>query len=61
MGSRFLVPLELCEVVPGQFLNQQVPQANIREVLDFATKKPEQRLQSIREALTVRLILIQQL
>ncbi|KAF8992551.1 argonaute-like protein [Cyathus striatus] len=53
VGSGALIPLELCEVPPGQFMRRQVPSDKIRDVLEFATKKPHDRLQSIENGLNV--------
>ncbi|KAF5344152.1 hypothetical protein D9758_008884 [Tetrapyrgos nigripes] len=43
-----LIPLEFCNVIPGQIMRKQVPADKTKEVLDFATKKPVDRLASIR-------------
>ncbi|EPQ59451.1 argonaute-like protein [Gloeophyllum trabeum ATCC 11539] len=53
VGSGALIPLELCVVPPGQIMRKQVPPEKTKDVLDFATKRPEDRLQSIRNGLSV--------
>lgn len=53
VGSGALLPLELCVVPPGQIMRKQVPPEKTKDVLEFATKKPEDRLNSIRRGLTV--------
>jgi eukaryotic translation initiation factor 2C len=45
--------MELCTVPPGQIMRKQVPPEKTKDVLDFATKKPEERLSSIRNGLAV--------
>ncbi|KAJ7904588.1 argonaute-like protein [Mycena olivaceomarginata] len=53
VGSGALIPLELCDVPPGQLMRKQVPPEKTKDVLDFATKKPLDRLQSIKNGLGV--------
>ncbi|KAJ7283579.1 argonaute-like protein [Mycena rebaudengoi] len=53
VGSGALIPLELCTVPPGQLMRKQVPPEKTKDVLDFATKKPMDRLQSIKNGLNV--------
>ncbi|KAJ8519388.1 hypothetical protein ONZ45_g3684 [Pleurotus djamor] len=53
VGSGALIPLELCDVPPGQIMRKQVPPEQTKRVLDFATKKPADRLQSIKLGLSV--------
>ncbi|KAI0053586.1 argonaute-like protein [Auriscalpium vulgare] len=53
LGSGALIPLELCEVLPGQIIRKQIPAEKTSAVLEFATKKPQERLASIREGLGV--------
>ncbi|KAG9317400.1 argonaute-like protein [Chiua virens] len=53
VGSGALLPLELCTVPPGQIMRKQVPPEKTKDVLDFATKKPQDRLQSITNGLSV--------
>ncbi|TFK43467.1 argonaute-like protein [Crucibulum laeve] len=53
VGSGALIPLELCTVPPGQIMRKQVPPEKTKDVLDFATKKPRDRLESIKNGLAV--------
>ncbi|KAJ7611818.1 argonaute-like protein [Roridomyces roridus] len=53
VGSGALIPLELCKVPPGQLMRKQVPPEKTKDVLDFATKKPADRLNSIVAGLQV--------
>ncbi|KAF9464484.1 argonaute-like protein [Collybia nuda] len=53
VGSGALIPLELCTVPPGQIMRKQVPPEKTKDVLDFATKKPKDRLASIVNGLGV--------
>lgn len=43
--------MELCSVPPGQIMRRQVPPEKTKDVLEFATKKPSDRLESIRRGL----------
>jgi eukaryotic translation initiation factor 2C len=43
--------MELCSVPSGQIMRRQVPPEKTRDVLEFATKKPSDRLESIRRGL----------
>ncbi|KAI0314809.1 Piwi domain-containing protein [Amylostereum chailletii] len=53
LGTGALIPMELCEVPPGQIMRKQMPPEKTSSVLDFATKVPQERLQSIRNGLAV--------
>lgn len=53
VGAGSLIPLELCEVERGQIMRKQIPPEKTKDVIDFASKKPPQRLQSIRDGLGV--------
>jgi eukaryotic translation initiation factor 2C len=53
VGSGALIPLELCTVPPGQIMRRQIPPEKTKDVLDFATKRPRDRLESIKMGLTV--------
>ncbi|THH11493.1 hypothetical protein EW145_g610 [Phellinidium pouzarii] len=53
VGSGALLPLELCVVPPGQIMRKQVPPELTKNVLEFATKRPTDRLNSIRNGLSV--------
>lgn len=53
VGNGALIPLELCEVLPGQIMRKQVPSDKVKSVLEFATRRPQDRLGSIRNGLGV--------
>lgn len=53
VGSGALIPLELCNVPEGQIMRKQVPPEKTKDVLEFATKKPTDRLRSIKNGLSV--------
>jgi len=53
VGNGALIPAELSEVPPGQIMRKQVPPEKTSDVLAFSTKRPEDRLQSIRAGLGV--------
>ncbi|KAL5508298.1 hypothetical protein ACEPAH_5917 [Sanghuangporus vaninii] len=53
VGSGALLPIELCEVLPGQIMRKQVPPQYIKDVLTFATRSPTDRLKSIKSGLNV--------
>ncbi|KAJ3834977.1 argonaute-like protein [Lentinula raphanica] len=53
IGTGVLIPLELCEVPPGQIMRKQVPPEKTKDVVEFATKKPQDRLKSIEAGLQV--------
>jgi eukaryotic translation initiation factor 2C len=58
VGSGALLPLEVCVVPGGQIMRKQVPPEKTKDVLEFATKKPQDRLASIRAGLQVRHFII---
>lgn len=53
VGSGALIPLELCTVPEGQIMRKQVPAELTKNVLEFATKPPQERLRSIKNGLGV--------
>ncbi|KAI0092008.1 argonaute-like protein [Irpex rosettiformis] len=53
LHSGALIPVELCTIPKGQIMRKQVPPERTKDVLNFATKKPADRLQSIRDGLGV--------
>ncbi|RDB19427.1 Protein argonaute-2 [Hypsizygus marmoreus] len=53
VGSGALIPLEICTVPPGQIMRKQVPPEKTKAVVEFATKKPAERLASIRQGIQV--------
>ncbi|OBZ76133.1 Protein argonaute-2 [Grifola frondosa] len=44
-------PMEVCEIPPGQIMRKQLPPEKTKDVLDFSTKRPQDRLTSIHNAL----------
>lgn len=57
VGQTAMVPLELCTVPRGQFMRKEIPDDKVRDILAFSTKKPAERLQSIRSGLQVRCLI----
>ncbi|KAI0638149.1 argonaute-like protein [Trametes polyzona] len=53
VGSGALIPFEVCRIPEGQIMRKQVPPEKTKDVLDFATKKPFDRLNSIKAGLGV--------
>ncbi|KAJ7500499.1 argonaute-like protein [Mycena galericulata] len=53
VGQGALIPLELCTVLPGQLVRKEVPDDKKTELVEFATMRPKERLESIRRGLTV--------
>jgi len=53
LSTGALIPLELCQVPPGQIMRKQVPPDKRNSVLKFATKRPNDRLASICNGLNV--------
>ncbi|KAI9448012.1 Piwi-domain-containing protein [Lactarius indigo] len=53
LSSGALIPFELCRVPPGQIMRKQVPPEMTNSVLEFATKRPNDRLGSIVNGLGV--------
>ncbi|PPQ95875.1 hypothetical protein CVT26_015567 [Gymnopilus dilepis] len=51
VGSGAVIPLELCDVPPGQIMRKQIPQDKTSDVVDFARLRPDQRLNTIRDGL----------
>ena len=45
--------MECCTIPEGQIMRKQVPSDKTKDVLDFATKRPQDRLASIRNGLGV--------
>jgi hypothetical protein len=54
VGKKAIIPFELLNIPTGQIMRRQVPPEKTKDVLDFATKKPAERLQSIVNGLQVR-------
>ncbi|PPQ98553.1 hypothetical protein CVT24_004044 [Panaeolus cyanescens] len=53
VGSGAMIPFELCFIPAGQIMRKQVPPEKTKDVLEFATKRPQDRLASIRRGLEV--------
>jgi eukaryotic translation initiation factor 2C len=53
LASGALIPMELCDVPKGQIMRKQVPSDKTNSVLEFATKRPNDRLGSIVDGLGV--------
>ncbi|KAF8529210.1 argonaute-like protein [Hysterangium stoloniferum] len=53
VGNGALIPLELCMVPAGQIMRKQVPPEKTRDVLQFSTQKPQDRLNSIKNGIDV--------
>lgn len=47
------VPIELLAVVSGQLMRKEVPSDRTKDVVEFSTKAPKERLASIRQAFSV--------
>lgn len=47
------IPFELCFVPPGQIARKQVPPEKTKAMVEFSTKSPSERLNSIRQGLGV--------
>ena len=53
-----LIPIELCEVMPGQIMRKQIPADKTTDVVEFSQMNPAQRLASIRTGLQVGDIIV---
>ncbi|KAF4620072.1 hypothetical protein D9613_004836 [Agrocybe pediades] len=53
VGSGAFIPIELCELIEGQFMRRQVPAEKTNDMLEFSKMSPTDRLGSIREGLAV--------
>jgi len=42
------VPIELCEVSPGQIMRKQLPSDKTKDMVAFSTQKPHERFQTIQ-------------
>jgi uncharacterized protein YpbB len=50
-----MIPIELCTVLPEQLMRKQFPEDKTNDMVEFARKRPAERLAAIREGLKVRL------
>ncbi|KAF8268490.1 argonaute-like protein [Lactarius quietus] len=53
LSTKAQIPLELCEVPPGQIIRKQMNPDQINSILEFSTMRPRERFASIREGLNV--------
>ncbi|KAJ7737366.1 argonaute-like protein [Mycena metata] len=51
VGQGALIPLEFCKVLPGQLVRKEIPDDKKSDLVSFATMKPKDRLDSIRQGL----------
>jgi len=51
--GRGAIPMELCQVLPGQLMRKQFPEDKTNDMVDFARKRPAERLSAIKEGLKV--------
>ena len=51
-----MIPIEVCTVLPGQLMRKQFPEDKTNDMVEFARKKPAERLAAIREGLQVGLM-----
>ena len=56
--SRGAIPVELCNVIPGQIMRKQFPEDKTNEMVEFARKVPADRLAAIMAGLDVITALI---
>ncbi|KAK1215662.1 hypothetical protein PQX77_021726 [Marasmius sp. AFHP31] len=52
-STKGYIPLELCEMLPGQLARKQLPAEKIPQLVKFATQKPDRRLRSIKNGVNV--------
>ncbi|KDR84292.1 hypothetical protein GALMADRAFT_111558 [Galerina marginata CBS 339.88] len=53
VGSGAVIPLELCNVPPGQIMRKQIPADKTNDVLEFSKLDPPARLDAIKQGLSV--------
>ncbi|KAM5537544.1 hypothetical protein V8D89_008789 [Ganoderma adspersum] len=53
VGCRAIIPMECCTVPEGQLMRKQLSAENTKDLVNYATKKPRERLQTIRAAIGV--------
>ncbi|KDR77481.1 hypothetical protein GALMADRAFT_266956 [Galerina marginata CBS 339.88] len=51
IGAKAMIPLEMCNVLPGQIFRHQIPDVKMRDVLAFSTLKPTDKLARIKAGL----------
>ena len=52
IGKTAVIPAEFCDVIPGQVYRKKIPPQIQKGFLEFATQRPEARLEDIRTAVT---------
>jgi len=55
--GRGAIPMELCQVLPGQLMRKQFPEDKTSDMVDFARKHPNERLAAIKEGLKVIIVM----
>ncbi|KAF8145988.1 argonaute-like protein [Mycena galopus ATCC 62051] len=53
VGQGALIPLELCNVLPGQLVKKEIPEDKTADLVAFSTKKPKERLDAIARGMEV--------
>ncbi|KZT55686.1 Piwi-domain-containing protein [Calocera cornea HHB12733] len=53
LASGAKLPIEICDVVPGQLWKRQTPPNQIRSILEFSTQKPSARLRAIQNSMSI--------
>ncbi|KAF9279099.1 hypothetical protein BGZ68_008138 [Mortierella alpina] len=53
IGPRTMLPMEVCMVVPAQRYTKKLDQAQIADMVKFATQKPHERLNNIKKGLEI--------
>ncbi|PPQ73788.1 hypothetical protein CVT24_007534, partial [Panaeolus cyanescens] len=49
IGNGALIPMELCNIIPGQFCRRPIPSDKTSDMVDFSKAPPAQRLNMINE------------
>ncbi|KAF9946187.1 hypothetical protein BGZ70_003364 [Mortierella alpina] len=53
IGPRLVLPMEVCMVVPAQRYTRKLDQAQVADMVKFATQKPHERLNNIKKGLEI--------
>jgi len=51
ISSTAIVPMEFCDILPGQLMRKQVPSELTDSMVNFSRKRPEERLAAIKASL----------
>ncbi|KAG8742665.1 hypothetical protein FRC10_001148 [Ceratobasidium sp. 414] len=51
VSSKAVIPMEFCEILPGQLMRRQIPTELTDEMVNFSRKRPEERLAAIKASL----------